>query len=1108
ATPAKNGIFSGNGACKNLTLKNILILKSNSALLAAVAPTASNYEKVVTVDGVSITGATATNGQNTVSYLSDTLGYDFTNVWMAEGDGYRLVAASTNIKSEDATITQIKINTANATTRFKVDEDFTADGLSVMGTYSDGVQLVLNLNSGYEVDSSAVKNEAGTYTVTVTSKEDPTIKETYNVTVAAETGFKVYDEFMPHTYLQGQELDVSSLVVNSTWTDGLEEKIDAKSYVVTGYDKDVAGKQSVTITYGSYAGKSINVSVSASKPVPVDGKIYINVDTDYAGANGAQVKGVETFSTLADAIDYLEACDIDKSVQKVIYIGAGIYEAKITTNLNNLVLIGTGANIDDVVLTYSAVESTVNIVSGGQYGLDCATLQVNGEGFKAYNLAIRNDFNYIRDAAKESSPQGLALTIAGDKAIVENCHLYGNQDTLYLKSGRAYFKNTLIEGNVDFIFGNNNGLAFFDECEIRAISRFAESVSNKSNNGYVTAMKGETANKPDYGYIFSNCEFTHGEGVIANSMSLGRPWGPAATVAMINCSFSEAYSQAGYDGSTKSRWFDMSGNKPQDADFCEFGSKDASGNAIMQEAVAGGSVLNAQQAENYTAAKLFAGTNGKLTWASGDWTYANDVALLSTLYAEKVTTVGTLYVSTENIIVAEEGTAELLATLTPWNLDDKSGLTIMVADENIATYSMGLVRGISAGTTTITVSCGSETKTVSVTVTPQDLTITDPVEYVFGGSNYEELTEANTIKYIGKMSINTGENGSFIAHSGGSKYFKLTGDASIEFTVKAGTLLKFTTYGNELLLKLNGEDVTGNGEFSGAGDCIFTYSVVEDGVLSMSVANGKNQLYLTSIVVMPPVVGAVSVGGEAEAITIQNGSGLYKGMFVDATANGSKFYARTSNDVQVAAGTVLYVPIEAGSTVAITWYNASQPQYGAANNAVITYNADKTLAIITFCADTITEDADAVHGKSGIYFTAITVVSSKTTYEYISTGENAEAWVLTKTGTATSQDSPALVTDSFSSAGSLALNATGTKATLSINGYTAGSGNANAWMKIEFLDASGAVLETVTGTTTAGKLNGAYTLSKSEVETAEEFVSIKITCTESNKTIAITTATI
>jgi pectinesterase len=186
--------------------------------------------------------------------------------------------------------------------------------------------------------------------------------------------------------------------------------------------------------------------------------------------------------------------------------------------------------------------------------MDCATLHVNATGFGLENITVENSFNYIQDSTKYGDPQGFALTIAEDGAVINNVHLYGNQDTLFFKSGRTYLVNSIIEGNVDFIFGENSGLAFFEQCLINAVYR-----GNTTNTGYVTAMKGDATNYPTYGYVFNECTFDDDGNVLDGAMSLGRPWGAGASVTYINCSFTAAYSTLAYDGKAKSRWFDMSG---------------------------------------------------------------------------------------------------------------------------------------------------------------------------------------------------------------------------------------------------------------------------------------------------------------------------------------------------------------------------------------------------------------------------------------------------------------------------------------------------------------------------------------------------------------------
>lgn len=754
AIPNSNsfGLFSGNGACKKLTIKNVLVIKSNSALNYHKAPTAKEFVNLVTVAGVTVNESTAQNGENTPTYLKETLGFDFTDetgIWMTEGEGnakYRLRAASTNVKSPDATITSIKVSTGNAKTRFKKGEEFDATGLGIMGVYSDGVQLVLNPDEGYTVDSTAFDgNTAGEYTITVNSVEQSaagaTVSATYTVTVAEQTGFEIIDEHMKHVYLVGDSLDTNNIVVKSIWSDGIKENLTSKEYTIAenSYDMSAAGTYNVSVTNSTFEAQTIAISVLNSMPQPVDGKVYVNVNANHAGANGERVNGVETFKSVKDAINFYETIGYEKDVVKVIYVGEGTYEDKITTDLANLVLIGEGKDEQGKyksVLTYSAVESTVNPVSGKQYSLDCATLQVNGEGFRAYNLAIRNDFDYIHDNKKEASPQGLALTINGDKAVIENCYLYGNQDTLYLRNGRAYFKNTQIDGNIDFIFGEATGLAYFDTCTIKAINK---STVQEKNNGYVTAMKAEvtekTNNKPDYGYIFKDCTLTDDGTLADGSMSLGRPWGNAATVAYIDCSFTKAYSTLAYDGSAKSRWYEMSGNSPVNADFVEYGS---TGEGAITTAVTGGSVIDAAAAANYTKTNIFAATNGKCTWSAA-W---DCDAALTALHALTGATVAPteIYVSATEITVQQGSKADLGIGVAPWNANDKT-VTVTVADPTVAAWENGVLSGLKQGATTITVTKdGLTAKTISVTVSAPPATVEKTYTFSYSAIDKNTLT--------------------------------------------------------------------------------------------------------------------------------------------------------------------------------------------------------------------------------------------------------------------------------------------------------------------------------------------------------------------------------
>ena len=199
-------------------------------------------------------------------------------------------------------------------------------------------------------------------------------------------------------------------------------------------------------------------------------------------------------------------------------------------------------------------------------------------------------------------------------------------------------------------------------------------------------------------------------------MSLGRPWGPGATVTMINCEFSAAYSTLGYDGSTKSRWFDMSGNKPMNANFAEYGS---TGEGRIEEAVTGGSILTADEALNYTATNTFAAENGGVKWGSAfDYLAAYNALVAAKNKVEATDLIIFLdgSVITDNTLtVAKDDASELIVVPAEWNAADKR-CQVSINNETIATYANGKISGLALGSTTITLIIGSVEKTLTLEV--------------------------------------------------------------------------------------------------------------------------------------------------------------------------------------------------------------------------------------------------------------------------------------------------------------------------------------------------------------------------------------------------------
>jgi pectin methylesterase-like acyl-CoA thioesterase len=194
-----------------------------------------------------------------------------------------------------------------------------------------------------------------------------------------------------------------------------------------------------------------------------------------------------------------------------------------------------------------------------------ATVTVSGDDFTAENVTFENDFNRTHEQVSAGS-QAQALNLGGDRNVLRNVRILGNQDTLYVgakecgqSSGpecvatRSYFTDCVVAGNVDFIYGD--GIAVFDHCEIHNTPHAA--------GGYITAQGKHYADEKSL-FVFDHCKLTVGEGV--GPVYLGRPWRPFASVVFLHTEMGAHIDPAGWrewhPGETKSLetgFYDSSG---------------------------------------------------------------------------------------------------------------------------------------------------------------------------------------------------------------------------------------------------------------------------------------------------------------------------------------------------------------------------------------------------------------------------------------------------------------------------------------------------------------------------------------------------------------------
>ena len=232
---------------------------------------------------------------------------------------------------------------------------------------------------------------------------------------------------------------------------------------------------------------------------------YDNTDTIVVARDGTG-----EFRTIGEAV---EVCRAFMDYTKVIYVKRGLYKEKLTVPhwLTNIEIVGEDR--DETIITYDDHANIRMPETGRPMGtFRTFTVRVQGSGITFKNITIENNAAQIG--------QAVALHTEGDRLTFVNCRLLGNQDTIYTGNGgtRLFFKDCLIEGTTDFIFGPST--AWFENCDIHS-----------RRNSYITAAS--TPKDVKYGYVFNHCRLTADEGV--NKVYLGRPWRDYGYTLFMNC---------------------------------------------------------------------------------------------------------------------------------------------------------------------------------------------------------------------------------------------------------------------------------------------------------------------------------------------------------------------------------------------------------------------------------------------------------------------------------------------------------------------------------------------------------------------------------------------
>jgi pectin methylesterase-like acyl-CoA thioesterase len=286
-------------------------------------------------------------------------------------------------------------------------------------------------------------------------------------------------------------------------------------------------------------------------------------------AIGVALDGSQPFCSVQGAIDLLPT----GSTAATITIAAGTYHEIVRfSGKNNLTLRGA-----DRAATIIAATNNNN-VNAGTSTRSLVTVN-SSSGLVIENLTIHN-------LTPQGGSQAEALRLQCDQCVVRNANVLSLQDTL-LFDGRIYVDNSLIAGNVDFVWGG--GVAYFNNCEIRTAGRAGVNVQARNAVGA-------------YGYVFVDCKLTSDPANLTNNALARIDAGvyPGSAVAYVNCTMGPHISAAG--------WTIDAGTPTASLHFWEYQSRTPAGALVdVSRRVAGVQISAAQATMLRTPSIVLAG---------------------------------------------------------------------------------------------------------------------------------------------------------------------------------------------------------------------------------------------------------------------------------------------------------------------------------------------------------------------------------------------------------------------------------------------------------------------------------------------------------------------
>ncbi|KAK4773138.1 hypothetical protein SAY87_028157 [Trapa incisa] len=190
----------------------------------------------------------------------------------------------------------------------------------------------------------------------------------------------------------------------------------------------------------------------------------------------------------------------------VIYVKAGVYDEYLTVTKDqaNVFMYGDGPR--------RTMITGKKCFTDGITTFKTASFSTMGPGFIAKSMGFQN-------TAGPQGHQAVALRVQSDMSAFFNCRMDGYQDTLYVQTHRQFYRNCVISGTVDFIFGDSSAVIQNSLIILR------KPMDGQQNT--VTAH-GRTDKRETTGLVIHNCRIVPEQKLYPVRFQipsfLGRPW--------------------------------------------------------------------------------------------------------------------------------------------------------------------------------------------------------------------------------------------------------------------------------------------------------------------------------------------------------------------------------------------------------------------------------------------------------------------------------------------------------------------------------------------------------------------------------------------------------